>query len=120
MIMLSWFGIIGYGLIAYAIFAEGQEWAFGGAAFFLIFFLIRYHSLNPFAPWTSKKSSTNSNNTSNVQHTNHNQQPQLTQQTEEPVTTEETEKAIVARCSNCGSELQDGQIYCENCGSKVS
>lgn len=108
-LLLSWFGIIGYALIAYAIFADGQEWAFGGAAFFLIIFLIKYHSLNPFAPWTSKKTNSDTTNTHQTQ------QSLETHVAPEP----EPEEPIVRLCPNCGTQLQEGQVFCENCGTRV-
>lgn len=119
-LLLSWFGIIGYALIAYAIFADGQEWAFGGAAFFLIFFLIKYHSLNPFAPWTSKKSKSDTTD-KQVHQPQQTQQYQQTQQSlEAHVAPEpEPEDPIVRLCPNCGTPLQEGQVFCENCGTRV-
>ena len=111
-ILFSWMGIIGYILLGYAIFAKGQEWAYAGAAVFLLFFIIRYHSLNPFAPWTSKKAKNNTNKPASPQQINQSQQPDKSRSTNENV------KTPVRLCSNCGAQLQDGLIYCENCGSK--
>ena len=120
-LLFSWFGIIGYVLLGYAIFAEGEAWAFGAAAFFLILFLIRYHSLNPFAPWTSKKTNSDTTNTHQTQQTLQTQQNQQTQQSlETHVAPEpEHEEPIVRLCPNCGTQLKEGQVFCENCGTRV-
>lgn len=119
-IFFSWMGILGYALLAYGIFAEHENWAFFAAAFFLVLFLIKYHSLNPFKPWMtsgSKNSNTNSGATSDPANNNTVKTDTVPQQpAPKPA---EPPKEIITCCPSCGEKLQQDQIYCENCGTKV-